>query len=175
MKIATTLFLGLLFFTFSAADLRAQYKKLTVILLRHAEKDLSEGADTANPELSAAGKERAARLVKLMRKHRIDAIYSTDFIRTRATVAPIARKNRSMVLMYDPRNLTQMRDLILAGKLRTILVVGHNTTTPALVNMLVGEERYKKLDETEYDKIFVVKIRKYKRKPNRVKEKVVVY
>lgn len=175
MKIIVSLLLASFLFVFSTDTLYAQHKKLTVILLRHAEKDLSEGADTANPELSEAGKIRAERLIKAVNKYRPDAIYSTNYIRTRATVTPLARKNRSMILMYDPRNLNQMRDLILSGKLKRILVVGHNNTTPALVNLLLKEEKYKQLPESEYDKIWVVKIRKYKRKPEKVKEKVIVY
>ena len=175
MKITLSILLGLFLFTFSIDAVRAQHKKLTVVLLRHAEKDLSEGANTANPELSAAGKLRAERLIKAVNKYHPDAIYSTNYIRTKATVMPLARKNRRMILMYDPRNLNQMRDLILSGKLKRILVVGHNNTTPALVNLLLKEEKYKQLPESEYDKIWVVKIRKYKRKPEKVKEKVFSY
>lgn len=175
MKIIVSLLLASFLFVFSTNALYAQHKKLTVILLRHAEKDLSEGADTANPELSAAGKLRAERLIKAVNKYRPDAIYSTNYIRTRATVTPLARKNRSMILMYDPRNLNQMRDLILSGKLKRILVVGHNNTTPALVNLLLKEDKYKQLPESEYDKIWVVKIRKYKSKPEKVKEKLLTY
>ena len=175
MKFILSLFLSLFLFAYSTDAVFAQHKKLTVILLRHAEKDLSEGANTANPELSEAGKRRAERLIEAVNKYRPDAIYSTNYIRTRATVTPLARKNRSMILMYDPRNLNQMRDLILSGKLKRILVVGHNNTTPALVNLLLKEEKYKQLPESEYDKIWVVKIRKYKRKPEKVKEKVIVY
>lgn len=175
MKIISSLFLGLFLLAATGGNGFAQYRKLTIILLRHAEKDVSEDADTANPELSEAGKLRAQKLIEAVRKYQPDAIYSTDYIRTRATVTPLARKNRSMILMYDSRNLAQMRDLILTGKLKRILVVGHNNTTPALANLLSGEEKYQKLGENEYDKIFIVKIRRYKRKPPKVREKVVVY
>lgn len=174
MKIYIWLFLGFIFFTFADSTF-AQHRKLTVILFRHAEKDLSEGADTANPELSAAGKLRAEKLVDILRKYQPDAVYSTDYIRTRATVRPLAKRGRNMVLMYDPRNLNQLRDLILSGKLNRIVVVGHNTTTPALANLLIGQEKYKALAESEYDKIWIVKIKRNNRKPNKVKETVINY
>lgn len=157
------------------SDAFAQHRKLTVILFRHAEKDISEGADTANPELSAAGKLRAEKLAEIVDKYQPDIIYSTDYIRTKATVRPLAKKRRAMTFIYDPRNLNQMRDAILSGKFKRIVVVGHNTTTPALVNLLIGQNKYKTLAETEYDKMFVVKIRKNKRQPNEVREKMIVH
>ncbi|MBA2620519.1 MAG: histidine phosphatase family protein [Acidobacteria bacterium] len=175
MKIIFSLLLGLLLFTFAGNSVFAQHRKLTVILLRHAEKDVSENADSANPELSAAGKLRAEKLVDVIGKYHPDAIYSTDYIRTRATARPLARKLNMLTLIYDERNLSQMNDLIMSGKFKRIVVVGHNTTTPALANMLIKEDKYKRLGENEYDKIWIVKIRKYKRKPNKVKEKVITY
>lgn len=175
MKSIFSLLFLLSFFTFAGSELFAQHRKLTVILFRHAEKDLSEGADTANPELSAAGKLRAEKLAGIVRKYQPDAIYSTDYIRTRTTVTPLARQGRHMVLLYNPGNLNQMRDLILAGKLKRIVVVGHNNTTPALVNLLIGQEKYQKLAESEYDKIFLVKIKRNRTKPNKVRDTVITY
>ncbi len=175
MKTIISFLCALLLFTFAGGDAAAQHRKLTVILLRHAEKDVSEEADKANPELSAAGKSRAEKLIGIVRKYQPDAIYSTDYIRTRATVRPLARSRRMMTQIYDPRNLMQMRDLILSGKIKRLVVVGHNNTTPVLANLLIGEEKYKNLAETEYDKIWIVKIKKNKRKPNVIREKVITY
>ncbi len=152
----------------------AQYRKLTVVLLRHAEKDLTE-PDAPNPELSAAGKLRAEKLVGVINKYQPDAIFSSDYIRTRDTVRPLARKNRAMTLIYDTRDLNRMRDVILSGKYKRIVVVGHNNTTPALVNALIGQEKYERLPETEYTKIWVVKIKRNKNKPNRTNDKVISY
>ncbi|MCA1623668.1 MAG: histidine phosphatase family protein [Acidobacteria bacterium] len=175
MKIIVSLSLGLLLFTFAGSSVLAQHRKLTVILLRHAEKDVSEEADTANPGLSAEGKLRAQRLVKIINKYNPDAIYSTNYIRTRATVMPLARSRRAMIFIYDPRNLNQMVDLIMSGKLKRIVVVGHSNTTPELANLLIKQDKYKTLDESEYDKIWVIKIKRNKRKPNKIREKVITY
>jgi 2,3-bisphosphoglycerate-dependent phosphoglycerate mutase len=175
MKIILSLFLGLLIFASAGNPVFAQYKKLTVILLRHAEKDISEGADTANPELSAAGNLRAEKLVGIVNKYQPDVIYSTDYIRTRATARPLARKRNAMTLIYNPRTLNEMAELIMSGKFKRIVVVGHNTTTPALANLLLKQEKYKPLAESEYDKIWIVKIRRYKKKPAKVVEKVITY
>jgi phosphohistidine phosphatase SixA len=175
MKIIFSLLLGLFLLSVTGENLYAQHRKLTVILLRHAEKDLSAGADSANPELSEAGKLRAQKLIKVVEKYQPDAVYSTSYIRTKATVTPLARKGRHMILMYEPRNLNQMRDLILSGKYKRILVVGHNNTTPALANLLVGEEKYKMLAESEYNKIWIIKINRNKKKSNEIKDRVIEY
>lgn len=174
MKIIVFVFCGLLVFTLFGGSAAAQHRKLTVILLRHAEKDLTD-PDAPNPELSAAGKLRAEKLVEVINKYQPDAIYSSDYIRTRATARPLARKNRALTLIYDPRKLDEMRDVILSGKYKRIVVVGHNNTTPTLVNMLLNEEKYEKLPETEYTKIWIVKIKRNKNKANVTRSKIVVY
>lgn len=175
MKTLVSILFVLFLLTFTSGNVSAQYKKLTVILMRHAEKDISENADTADPELSEAGKLRTQKLAEIALKYKPEIIYSTDYIRTKATVAPLASKLRAMTFIYDPRNLDQMYDAIMSGKYKRIVIVGHNTTTPALANLLLKEEKYKRLDENEYDKIFVVKIKKNKKKPNKVREKVITY
>lgn len=175
MKILAPLLFVLLLFAFAGETAFAQYRKLTVILLRHAEKDVSEEADSMNPELSAAGEARAQKLVEVINEYEPDAIFSTEYKRTRETARPLARKRRLMIQLYDERNLQAMKDLILSGKIKRLVIVGHNNTTPALVNMLLGEEKYKKLGDAEYDKIWIVKIRKYKRKSEKVEEKVITY
>jgi len=175
MKIIVSFLLGLFLLGFAGSDIFAQHRKLTVILLRHAEKDLSD-ADDPNPGLSAEGKLRAQRLIQVIGKYEPDAIYSTNYIRTRATVAPLAQTRRMMYQFYDPRNLNQMRDLILSGKIKRIVVVGHNNTTPVLANLLVKQDKYKNLAESEYDKIWVIRIKRNKTKPNKIREeKVIVY
>lgn len=174
MKIFISFLFGLFLFALTGGDASAQYRKLTVILLRHAEKDTTD-PDNPNPELSADGKSRAEKLVKVVNKYQPDAIYSSSYIRTRETVRPLARKRRAMTLIYEPRNLNAMRDLILSGKFKRLLVVGHNNTTPALANLLVGEEKYKPLAESEYDKIWIIKIKTNKNKPHKTKHRIIEY
>ncbi len=175
MKILVSLLFVLFLFTFAGDSVFAQHRKLTVILLRHAEKDISENADTANPDISAEGKLRAQKLVEIINKYRPDAIYSTNFVRTRATVRPLASKGRRMILTYDPQNLNQLADLITSGKLKRIVVVGHSNTTPALANLLVKQDKYKTLAESDYDKIWIIKIKRKKTKPNKIRDKIINY
>ncbi len=174
MKILFSVLFGLTVLSAASGACFAQYRKLTVILMRHAEKDLTD-EDAINPDLSAEGKRRAESLVKIAEKYQPDAIYSTDYERTRATVRPLARKRRALTQIYDERNLPAMRDAITSGKFKRIVVVGHNTTTPALVNLLLGADKYPTLGEKEYDKIWIVKIKRNRSKPNTAREKLVTY
>ncbi len=156
----------------------AQNGKLTVILLRHAEKDLTD-LNKANPELSAAGKQRAARLIETIGKYKPDLIYSTNYKRTKATVLPLAEtadaRYRIPIRIYNFDRLEEFASELLKSNARAIVVVGHNTTTPELANLLIKQEKYKLLDDAEYDKIWIVEIKRNKRKPNKVKEKVIKY
>ena len=169
MKILGCLFLGFFLFALSGGDVFAQKKKLTIILLRHAEKDFSDGgAENPDPVLSAEGRERAERLVETIKKYKPRAIYSSNFKRTRSTVTPLADKTvrgyRLPIQLYDHRKLDEFVSRLLASNARTIVVVGHNTTTPALANLLIKQDKYKPLAETEYDKIWIIEIKKGKAK-----------
>ncbi len=178
MKIIVALFLGLLLFASAGGSVFAQNRKLTIILLRHAEKDLTD-PDKTNPELSATGKLRAEKLIETIGKYKPDLIYSTSYRRAKSTVLPLAEtidaRYRIPIRIYDFDKLEEFADELLKSNARTIVVVGHNTTTPELANLLVKQEKYKPLGENEYDKIWIVEVRRYKRKPNRIKEKVVTY
>src|SRR5688572_28260309 len=133
---------------------RAQDK--IIVLVRHAEKvDAS-----ADPELSAEGKERAQKLVKKIGKYRPKEIYSTDFKRTRDTVQPLATKRRVQVQTYDPRKPQELADKILKSEHKRILVSGHSNTVPGLANLLGKKELFKNLEDSEYGAIWVIRIKK---------------
>lgn len=178
MKIFVCLTLALFFFVFTGGSVCAQQGKLTVILLRHAEKD-STNPGEPNPELSAAGKQRAERLIEAIGKYKPDLIYSTKYKRTRATALPLAETvdahYRIPVWTYDFDKPEEFAAALLNTKARTIVVVGHRDTTPALANLLVKADKYKTLDEAEYDKIWIVEIKRNKRKPHKIKAEVIKY
>lgn len=175
MKTITASFLGLFLLLSLSNYALAQHKKLTIVLLRHAEKDISPSADKVNPDLTPEGKQRAQNLVKKIKKYKPTAIYSSDYIRTKSTVAPLAEKRKLTVQIYDPRKLNELADMIMEGKYKSVVVVGHNNTTPALANLLIKQEKYQTLDETVYGKIWVIKIKKNDDKPNKIEEQVIEY
>ncbi|MFT6947109.1 MAG: 2,3-bisphosphoglycerate-dependent phosphoglycerate mutase [Vicingaceae bacterium] len=127
----------------------------TFIVLRHAEKQ-STGA---NPTLSAAGKIRANKLRDLLVNVSLDAIYSTDYNRTKQTVQPTAAAKMLAVSLYNPSSLNPLVDLVLnTFHDGTILVVGHSNTTPSFLNVLTGTKFYSNILESEYDNLYIVTV-----------------
>ena len=127
---------------------------LVVFLVRHAEKvDASEDS-----KLSAAGNARAAALARILHDADIEYVHSTDFIRTRKTASPVATECGVKISLYEAGDLPAF-----VGRLKDNggrhLVVGHSNTTPKLVELLGGEPR-SKIQEKEYDRLYIVTIDK---------------
>src|SRR5690606_29961875 len=85
-------------FLFST-ELSAQEKLTTFILIRHAEKDMTQS--TNDPDLSPEGKKRAERLAALLNEGEVNAIYSTPYKRTRQTVEVLAKAKGIQVEDYQ--------------------------------------------------------------------------
>lgn len=173
----------LLFFVFlsyfCAVNVFAQGKTITYILLRHAEKDTSSAADKRDPNLTEAGRARAARLLKVVRKYQPDLIYSTFYKRARQTVEPLAEtfyaQYRIPVRAYNLDELEAFAAELLKSNARAVVVVGHNNTTPELANLLIKQDKYKELRDDEYDKIWIIKIKRRGGNASVVDEKVIKY
>lgn len=145
---------GFILITLLLGGLVAAQNK-TIILVRHAEKvDASQ-----DPELSAEGNQRAERLMRIVRKYKPGAIYSTDFKRTRDTVTPIATRRRLQIQTYDARKQGDLVDAIMKSETKRFLVVGHSNTVPGLANLFSKKELFKSLDDSEYGVIWVVRIK----------------
>ncbi|MBO6586431.1 MAG: histidine phosphatase family protein [Gracilimonas sp.] len=129
----------------------------TLIFVRHAEK-MDDG--TRNPHLSEEGKSRAVRLADiLLKEHKVSAVYSTPYYRTKETASPIADSLELEIREYgldDPKALVQ--SIIDTNKGSTALIVGHSNTTPLLVNLSIGEQRFEQINEKAYGDIFIVTI-----------------
>ena len=147
-------FCFLLFVCFTG-NLDAQSKK-TIILIRHAEK---ADATSADPDLSAVGRERALRLVKAIGKYKPGAFYSTDFKRTRDTLAPFAGKRKKQVQIYDAKNPEKLFDEMMQSGTKRFVVAGHSNTIPGLANLMTKKELFKNLDDSEYGAIWVIRIK----------------
>ena len=154
MKRPLFLFLAA-FFVLAAVD-QAHSQTKTIVLVRHAEK----ADNSADPDLSAAGKERALRLVKKVNRYRPKEIYSTDFKRTKDTVQPLAAKRHLQIQTYDARDPKALAAKILASPNKRVLVSGHSNTVPGLANLLAKKELFKNLDDSEYGAIWVIRIKK---------------
>ena len=126
-----------------------------ILLVRHAEK-VDESQD---PDLSAQGKERAQRLVKAVGKYKPGGFYSTDYKRTRDTLAPLALKREKKIEIYDPRKPQELIDTIMKSKTKRFVVSGHSNTIPGLANLIAKKDVFKNLNDSEYSVIWLVRLK----------------
>lgn len=119
-----------------------------IVLLRHAEK--MTGPD---PELTDQGHSRAQRLATLLTPYKPTALFSTNYNRTKQTLAPLSTATSVPVEMYDPRNLARFAQQ-LKSYTGTLVVAGHSNTTPELVKHLSGQAV--SISEKEFHKVFIV-------------------
>lgn len=121
----------------------------TYVLFRHAEKQ--SGTD---PELTATGQRRAANLASLLTNVAIDHLWSSNYQRTRQTAAPLAEQGQMETVIYDAADLPSFA-LQLLSQSGVHVIVGHSNTTHELVTLLGGEGG-DKIEESEYDRVYVV-------------------
>ena len=143
-------------FLFVAILFLASCKTTTYYVVRHAEKETAS-AMTNDVPLSAEGKQRAEALKDLLQNKNIQAIYSTNYIRTKSTAQPLAQEKNMTIQVYDPRDtgfVSRIRNMN-AGN---VLIVGHSNTVDDIVNQLEGKTVIPgDLPESEYGDLFVVK------------------
>lgn len=137
----------------------------TIILVRHAEKT---DATSQDPELSAEGRQRAERLVKVAGRYKPGAFYSTNFRRTRDTLVPLAAKRKKKVEIYDAKNQQSLVDAIMKSPFKRHIVAGHSNTIPGLANLIAKKDVFKNLDESEYGVLWVIRIKDGKVKKTEV-------
>ncbi len=126
----------------------------TFYLVRHAEK--GSGSD---PDLTAAGHQRAIALCDSLRDKGIDYIYTTNYKRTQQTAAPTATvtgKNPQVITANDtPELVRRLRGHTLNHQ---ILVVGHSNTIPVIIDSLMRSPQNITIQENDFDNLFKVKI-----------------
>ena len=132
-----------------------------VIVVRHAER--ADGGTAApgttmtgtnDPELSAAGKARAQALAAMLKDAGVTAIYTTEYIRTKDTAAPLAAALKVTAEVVPARDQAALVTKIKANTSGAVLVVGHSNTVPAIIKALGGADVT--LADNEYDSLFFV-------------------
>ena len=152
---------ALLFFSvssmfFSASQATAVEGEILVTLVRHAEILLP--ARDRDPDLLPAGADRAAVLGDLVKDQHVDAVFSTEYLRTKRTAEIAAARAGA-----TPRIIgaTHQGDLVAEIKEnyvgKSVLIVGHSNTVPAIIEALGGPS-LPNINEAEFDNIFQVKI-----------------
>ena len=146
---------------FAAAEPVPPAAGVNVFLLRHAEKDSNNARD---PDLSAAGRARAAELARVLGSSQVTHLFASEFKRTQQTLQPLADRTGVQIRVVPAGDAAAQIDALHglpSGS--TAVVAGHSNTIPALVEKLGGsieqlEEtpRGRMLADTEYDRLFLV-------------------
>ena len=123
--------------------------------IRHAEKDRSN-PENKNPELNQQGKIRALNWLYFFRDIPLKKIYSTNYNRTIQTVKQIAEEKNITISYYSPENI-DVENFKKQNKNMSILVVGHSNTTPELVNLIIGENKFEKMNDNDNSSLFVIR------------------
>lgn len=143
------------------ACLRAQgssSEPVTVIIVRHAERATSDPRD---PPLDSIGRVRAEALAEAVRGAGVQAIYVTQYRRTRETAEPLAR-----ALGITPEVITAgtpasahasavARTLLDRHRGQVALVVGHSNTIGPIARAL-GAPLRENLEDHEYEHLYIV-------------------
>lgn len=152
------LFLSVFFFAFfsSCDSPESKGNVTTLFLVRHTEK--VEDTEDDNPELTERGKERAQEIAVLLEKAEIDALYSTPYVRSIGSLKPLSEKSAVNINKYDED--LDLRDFI-NGILEKhtgerVVIVGHSTTIPGMLNVLMAENIYEELEHGRHDDLFQV-------------------
>ncbi len=104
----------------------------TYYFIRHAEK-ISENPGEKDPALTKQGRIRAKKWAEVFKEVPLNMIYSSNYIRTRQTAQPCADAKNLEIQLYNTEKLND-EDFQQKTKGKTVLIVGHNNTTPQFVN-----------------------------------------
>lgn len=150
-------FLLLILFTFSLLNACNSKEMTTYYLIRHAEKDRTNKINK-NPNLNKKGQERVKIWANYFENIDLNAVYSTQYNRTMQTAKPIAESKNLAIKNYDP---VKIYDAVFQKetKGKKVLIVGHSNTTPSFVNKILGEKKYKKMNDRDNSSVYIVTIK----------------
>ena len=152
-------YLTIAFLIFFAVQ--GQEATTTIYLIRHAEK----ADDSADSELSEAGKLRALKWADYFKGKQIKTFYATSFKRTILTIVPTSvafdyspgTNHRMQYNNYDPETFT-LNEVFEKHNGESILVAGHSNTIPKTINSYLGKEIYKDIPENEYGNLYIITV-----------------
>jgi broad specificity phosphatase PhoE len=125
----------------------------TIYLVRHSEKDHTSENSSDLP-LSECGEQRSKALSYFLSEVELDAVYSTDFRRTKSTALPTANKKDIEISLYNEQDINSLSNHLLK-KRQNALVVGHSNTTGVLAGLLVNND-VEDIELHIYDRIYQV-------------------
>ena len=145
----------LLIYIFIFTSLLSNAQEVTTYyFIRHAEKLRVDKTDR-NPNLNSKGFKRAEAWKEVFSNISFDAIYSTDYTRTRLTAKPTADSKNLPILIYNPRDMYS-KAFQNQTKGKTILVVGHSNTTNVFANKVIGFDKYQEIKDDNNSNLYIV-------------------
>ncbi|WP_316819532.1 histidine phosphatase family protein [Pedobacter gandavensis] len=137
-------------------SLEAQTTKIWVV--RHAEKNLDNSSDK-DPALTSAGEERALALAKYLKGEKMAALFSTDYKRTKGTLAPLAAAQNLPIHLYKSTAYQALADTILnTYKGKNIVICGHSNRLLGIIAAFNAKSNIKEITEDEYSHIFLIEL-----------------
>lgn len=128
----------------------------TYYLIRHAEKDRSDPSNS-NPELTLEGRQRSQRWSAVFERIALDAVYSTNYLRTIQTASPTAEAHHIAIQFYDPRALYS-EEFKASTTGQNVLIVGHSNTIPELANAILGEQQFENIPDDINSYLYVITV-----------------
>jgi broad specificity phosphatase PhoE len=145
----------LLIYIFIFTSLLSNAQEVTTYyFIRHAEK-LRVDKTERNPNLNLKGFKRAEAWKEVFSNISFDAIYSTDYTRTKLTAKPTADSKNLPILIYNPRDMYS-KAFQNQTKGKTILVVGHSNTTNVFANKVIGFDKYQEIKDDNNSNLYIV-------------------
>jgi phosphohistidine phosphatase SixA len=129
-----------------------------VYLVRHA-----EPGPGSNPSLNEAGHKRAVELARMLRNAGIAAIFTSPYLRTRETAAPLATAlgiaaRPTGVERGIDAHIADVAKAVLSHKGGAVFVVGHSNTVPGVIGLL-GGGTLPDLCEKTHDLLFTIELK----------------
>ena len=125
----------------------------SIYLIRHAEKDRENKKDK-NPHLNSNGLIRAEKWNDFFKNIKFDAVYSTDYFRTKETAEPMLNDDQK-IKFYNP-SLINYKEFIEFNKGKTVLVVGHSNTIPSFANKILEKDIYNNIEDSNNSNMYFI-------------------
>jgi len=139
---------------FAVLPLTAQSAPITVFVVRHAEK----GPEDPDPSLTAVGRQRAVELDRILGQAGITALFTTEYKRTRETLAPLAaRTGLTPVVIAAGRMDSLVTALNALPPGSRAVVSSHSNLIHLIVERLAGI-KLTPLTDDQYDHLTIVTV-----------------
>lgn len=113
----------------------------TVLLIRHADIDISDGViEDDSISLNSCGQKRAKNLADMIEKAPISAIYTSNKHRSIQTAEPLIKRLHSSIehkKIDSPQKIAE--DILSNYRGKNVLVIHHSNTVPQIIQTLSNE------------------------------------